>query len=188
MLRLLARSCLAPSRLWRAAVCVFALGAGVTSAAQGSAAAPPAAPAPAAVAAPPPPKGASGAELYARYCKLCHGPGGKGYAADNAPSLVSSKFLGSASDEYIGRGIRFGRPETSMAAYGKERGGPLDDTQIVAIVAFLRAKGPAAAALPEQARTLIVELADNHARHVWLQQEGAYHFGLAAGRRLKRST
>jgi len=45
-----------------------------------------------------------------------------------------------------------------------------------------------AAALPEQARTLIVELADNHARHVWLQQEGAYHFGLAAGRRLKRST
>jgi hypothetical protein len=34
-----------------------------------------------------------------------------------------------------------------------------------------------AAALPEQARMLIVELADNHARHVWLQQEGAYHFG-----------
>ena len=44
-----------------------------------------------------------------------------------------------------------------------------------------------AAALPEQARTLIVELADNHARHVWLQQEGAYHFGLAVGRRLKRT-
>jgi len=44
-----------------------------------------------------------------------------------------------------------------------------------------------AAALPEEARTLIVELADNHARHVWLQQEGAYHVGLAVGRRLKRS-
>jgi hypothetical protein len=44
-----------------------------------------------------------------------------------------------------------------------------------------------AAALPEPARTLIVELADNHARHVWLQQEGAYHVGLAVGRRLKRS-
>ena len=43
-----------------------------------------------------------------------------------------------------------------------------------------------AAALPEDQRTLIVELADNHARHVWLQQEGAYHFGLAVGRRLKR--
>src|SRR6188472_1848557 len=44
-----------------------------------------------------------------------------------------------------------------------------------------------AAALPEPARVLIVELADNHARHVWLQQEGAYHFGLAVGRRLKRT-
>jgi hypothetical protein len=27
-----------------------------------------------------------------------------------------------------------------------------------------------AAALPEEKRTMIVELADNHARHVWLQQ------------------
>ena len=45
-----------------------------------------------------------------------------------------------------------------------------------------------AAKLPEQARTLIVELADNHARHVWLQQEGAYHLGLAVGRRLRQRT
>ena len=42
-----------------------------------------------------------------------------------------------------------------------------------------------AAALPEEQRMLIVELADNHARHVWMQQEGAYHLGLAVGRRLK---
>ncbi len=42
-----------------------------------------------------------------------------------------------------------------------------------------------AAALPEEHRQLIVELADNHARHVWLQQEGAYHLGLAVGRRLR---
>lgn len=42
-----------------------------------------------------------------------------------------------------------------------------------------------AAALPEAERQLIVELADNHARHVWLQQEGAYHLGLAVGRRLR---
>lgn len=43
-----------------------------------------------------------------------------------------------------------------------------------------------ASALPEDKRTLIVELADNHARHVWLQQEGAYHLGLAVGRRLRK--
>ena len=42
-----------------------------------------------------------------------------------------------------------------------------------------------AAALPEAKRTMIVELADNHARHIWLQQEGAYHLGLAVGRRLR---
>ena len=42
-----------------------------------------------------------------------------------------------------------------------------------------------AAALPEEKRTMIVELADNHARHVWLQQEGAYHVGLAVGRKLR---
>ena len=42
-----------------------------------------------------------------------------------------------------------------------------------------------AAALPEAKRLLIVELADNHARHVWLQQEGAYHLGLAVGRKLR---
>jgi hypothetical protein len=42
-----------------------------------------------------------------------------------------------------------------------------------------------AAALPEDKRMLIVEFADNHARHVWLQQEGAYHVGLAVGHRLK---
>ena len=42
-----------------------------------------------------------------------------------------------------------------------------------------------AAALPEDKRQLVVELADNHARHVWLQQEGAYHLGLAVGRRLR---
>lgn len=42
-----------------------------------------------------------------------------------------------------------------------------------------------AAALPEDKRMMIVELADNHARHVWMQQEGAYHVGLAVGRKLR---
>ena len=43
-----------------------------------------------------------------------------------------------------------------------------------------------ASALPEDKRALIVELADNHARHVWLQQEGAYHLGLAVGQRIRK--
>ena len=44
-----------------------------------------------------------------------------------------------------------------------------------------------AAALPEDKRMLIIELADNFARNVWLQQEGAYHVGLAVGRKLRRT-
>jgi cytochrome c oxidase cbb3-type subunit 3 len=93
----------------------------------------------------------TGRELYARYCKLCHAPDATGYAADEAPSLVSATFLESASDAYIARGIRYGRPNTAMAAYGKARGGPLDDRQIAAIVRFLRSKGPAASPLPPRA-------------------------------------
>ena len=126
--------------------------------------APPSAPAPGAPTAPnappstPPPgppkanpraPAADGAALYARYCQLCHAADGSGYAADEAPSLVSRTFLETASDAFIDNGIRFGRPGTAMAAYGKVRGGPLDDAQIRAITAFLRAKGPRSRVLPE---------------------------------------
>lgn len=92
----------------------------------------------------------NGKALYSRYCQLCHARGGTGYAADRAPSLVSTMFLTAASDAFIAQGIRFGRPGTAMAAYGKGRGGPLDEGQIDAIVAYLRSLGPRAIALPER--------------------------------------
>jgi mono/diheme cytochrome c family protein/rhodanese-related sulfurtransferase len=92
---------------------------------------------------------ARGEELYLQYCKLCHAPDGTGYAADNAPSLVSQNFLKSATDDFITQGIRMGRPGTAMAAYGMLRGGPLDDAQIGAIVAFLRSKGPYPVPIPD---------------------------------------
>lgn len=88
-----------------------------------------------------------GAPLYQRYCALCHGKDASGYAADNAPSLVSRTFLESAGNGFIARAIRLGRPGTPMAAYGKPRGGPLDEQEIQAIVRFLRSKGPAVKAL-----------------------------------------
>jgi cytochrome c oxidase cbb3-type subunit 3/ubiquinol-cytochrome c reductase cytochrome c subunit len=84
---------------------------------------------------------AAGQALYAQYCKLCHAADGSGYAADNAPSLVSQNFLKSATDDFIARGISVGRPGTAMGAYGSARGGPLSETQISAIIAFLRSKG-----------------------------------------------
>lgn len=90
----------------------------------------------------------AGARAYEHYCQLCHAKDGTGYAADNAPSLVSKTFLESASDDFIAAGIRMGRPGTAMAAYGKVRGGPLEEAQIVDIVNFLRSKGPRNTPLP----------------------------------------
>ena len=84
----------------------------------------------------------TGAALYERYCALCHGKDATGYAADNAPSLVTRTFLESADDAFIASAIRVGRPNTAMGAYGQNRGGPLDNTAINSIVSFIRARGP----------------------------------------------
>ncbi|HEY8517306.1 MAG TPA: c-type cytochrome [Candidatus Binatia bacterium] len=86
---------------------------------------------------------AAGAALYAKYCALCHGADATGYAADNAPSLVSPQFLSAADDRFLAGSIALGRPGTAMAAYGAELGGPLQPSETAQIVAFLRAKGPA---------------------------------------------
>ncbi len=40
------------------------------------------------------------------------------------------------------------------------------------------------AALPENRRELVSELTDQHMRHVWLQQEAAYHLGIAVGMKM----
>lgn len=91
---------------------------------------------------------AEGAALYAKYCALCHGPEARGYAADNAPSLVSRTFLESADDTFLARSIELGRPGTPMAPYGRDLGGPLGDRDIARLIGFLRAKGEVVAAVP----------------------------------------
>jgi cytochrome c oxidase cbb3-type subunit III len=115
---------------------------------RGSQAVPSATPSAETVAARSEPEVASGERAYAKYCALCHAKDGTGYAADNAPSLVSQTFLESASDELIAAGIRMGRPGTAMAAYGQVRGGPLSEAEIAGLVRFLRSKGPQPHALP----------------------------------------
>ncbi|MCS6899590.1 MAG: c-type cytochrome [Myxococcales bacterium] len=90
----------------------------------------------------------AGAASYQKYCALCHGIDARGYAADNAPSLVSPTFLESASDHFLTRSIREGRQGTAMAGYAKPFGGPLDDRQIGEIIAYLRSQGPAPLQLP----------------------------------------
>jgi cytochrome c oxidase cbb3-type subunit III len=78
---------------------------------------------------------------YLRLCAPCHADDATGYRADQAPSLVNPTFLESASDEFLRRSIVFGRPGTSMGAYGKAYGGPLDDAAVSGLVTWLRDKG-----------------------------------------------
>jgi mono/diheme cytochrome c family protein/rhodanese-related sulfurtransferase len=82
--------------------------------------------------------------MYSTLCAHCHGPEAAGYAADHAPSLVNPTFLESASDLYLHRSIEQGRPGTSMAAYARSVGGPLDPTAIDRLVAWIRSHGPPA--------------------------------------------
>jgi len=82
--------------------------------------------------------------MYLALCAHCHGPEATGYAADHAPSLVNPTFLESASDFYLHRSIEQGRPGTSMAAYAKSVGGPLDPAAIDRLVGWIRSHGPPA--------------------------------------------
>jgi cytochrome c oxidase cbb3-type subunit 3/ubiquinol-cytochrome c reductase cytochrome c subunit len=84
------------------------------------------------------PSAAHGEELYGKYCALCHGANGEGYRADNATNLANEEFLAIASDVYLRASIARGRPGTVMSAWGQTRGGPLSESDINAVVAFLR--------------------------------------------------
>lgn len=81
-----------------------------------------------------------GATLFQKYCALCHGANAEGYAADNAPSLVSSTFVATASDDFLRAGIERGRPGTAMGGFGRVVGGPLDAVDVDAIIAFIHSK------------------------------------------------
>ncbi len=89
-----------------------------------------------------------GRQVYVKLCATCHGPAGNGYASDNAPSLRTTTFLASATDDFLIQAVTRGRPGTAMPAYGRAVGGPLDVAEVQALVAFLRVDGPPAVALP----------------------------------------
>ena len=90
----------------------------------------------------------AGAFAYAKYCALCHGVNATGYAADYAPSLVSATFLESASDDFISKGIRDGRPGTAMAPYGRRAVGRSRTTRLPRSSSSCGARGPAASGCP----------------------------------------
>jgi len=79
-----------------------------------------------------------GALLYEKHCALCHGEQGEGYAADNANALGNQDFLVSVSDEFLWHSVAKGRPGTPMAAHHKKYDGPLTESDIWTVVAFIR--------------------------------------------------
>lgn len=90
----------------------------------------------------------AGKPMYLALCAPCHGKEREGYAADRAPSLNNPTFLESVNDDFLRQAIVRGRPATSMAAYGKASGGPLDDGAVNRLLAYLREGAPPPAQLP----------------------------------------
>lgn len=82
---------------------------------------------------PDPAKLEQGGLLYVENCALCHGEQGEGRIgatlAQNWPSIRPSATV----EEIIRRGI----PGTVMPAWSEEHGGPLNDEQIDALVAYI---------------------------------------------------
>jgi cytochrome c oxidase cbb3-type subunit III len=89
---------------------------------------------------PPPPSVAHGAALYGRMCAICHGAEGEGYKADQAPAIGRQDFLASVSDEFLRFAIEKGRQGTTMSAWAKDQGGPLDERDVSSVVQFLRSR------------------------------------------------
>lgn len=84
--------------------------------------------------------GPDGAGMYARYCAMCHGEDGSGYASGSAPALSNQDFLAIASDRFIRHAVEHGRPGTAMSAWGTFYSGPLGLPQGDVVVDHLRSK------------------------------------------------
>jgi mono/diheme cytochrome c family protein len=89
---------------------------------------------------------ALGANLYASSCSGCHAPDGQG--SQRAPALNVRSFLTDTTDMAIQQIITLGVPGTAMPAWGDR----LTDTEIQALVGFIRSWEPNAPVVAEPAR------------------------------------
>jgi mono/diheme cytochrome c family protein len=84
-----------------------------------------------------------GQELFAQYCSVCHGDFGEGgpnpaRTNDVIAPISSAEYLKTRDDATLRSVIAQGQPNFGMSPFGTAFGGPLDDEQIDAIVAFIR--------------------------------------------------
>ena len=88
--------------------------------------------------------GAEGSKLFTDNCSACHGQYGQGgpnpsRVGDSIVSISSSDFLKTRDDATIRNIIEQGQVDSGMPPFGSTFGGKLDDTQLDALVAFIRA-------------------------------------------------
>jgi cytochrome c oxidase subunit II len=76
---------------------------------------------------------ARGEKVYATVCVACHAPAGQGTPSLKAPALAGNKFVTGGEEGPIDT-VLHGRPNTAMAAFGKQ----LSDTEIAAVITFAR--------------------------------------------------
>ncbi len=79
---------------------------------------------------------ALGAPIFLKNCSTCHGAQGEGVVG---PALRNSQYIQTAGDQAVFQTIAEGRPGTKMPAWLQVDGGPLDETQITDVIAYLHA-------------------------------------------------
>jgi mono/diheme cytochrome c family protein len=84
-----------------------------------------------------------GATLFAQNCSVCHGQFGEGgpnpaRAGDVIAPISSAEYLKTRDNVTLRNIISRGQPDFGMSPFGAENGGPLDNEQVDAIVAFIR--------------------------------------------------
>lgn len=84
-----------------------------------------------------------GATIYSAVCSSCHGSDGLGrrYPGNVPnPSIANADFLSLASDDFLLRTIKSGRPGRPMLAWGERENG-FTDEEIRAVIAYIRQLG-----------------------------------------------
>lgn len=86
----------------------------------------------------------AGQELFAQNCAGCHGELGEGgpnpaRSGDIIAPISTAEYLATRNDQTLRAIISQGQPNFGMSPFGSAFGGPLDDDQITAVVAYIRA-------------------------------------------------
>jgi len=93
----------------------------------------------------------NGETIYTAVCSGCHGANGRGNRFPGLvpnPSITNPDFLELASDDFLMRTIKSGRPGRPMLAWGERENG-FNDDEIRAVVAYIRQLGGNVQAAPD---------------------------------------